>query len=438
MNQEAQARPNMVTAPFLLVTLSVAAYYMSVGVFIPTLPVFIENGLGYGEAMIGAAAVAFSGAAVLFRPGLTWMGNRFGLRVLMIAGGLLGAVSALGLVTVTSAWQILPLRALTGIGEAALFVGAATLIVELSPDNRKAEGASYLSVAVFGGLSLGPILGETVMGAVPESARGLGIGRFDAVFVVAAAGALLAALIPLFSPTIMRRPTALTKAPPVSVLSSAPEVAVPDRPVAPKRTLWSRWFHSKAMIPGALMALGIAAWTSFNSFVPTYAKEMGLGGSAGFFTFYSIVCLVIRLFGARLPETIGLHRSVGAALASILVATCAVAALGNSLGIWIGTFFFAIGASFLYPSLLAMAVRDTSDEERVEVVASFTMFFEVGGVLGGIGLGAVGQIWGKRTIFMVAAVFAVAGLMLLKNQMRATRSKAQTLAVERTSLSERL
>lgn len=393
----------MVTLPFLLVTLSSAAYYMSVGVFIPTLPVFIENGLGYGEAMIGAAAVAFSGAAVLVRPGLTWVGNTWGLRVLMAAGGFLGAVAALGLVVVTSPWQVLPLRALTGIGEAALFVGAATLIVEFSPDNRKAEGASYLSVAVFGGLSFGPIIGEWVMGSVDEGSRGLDIGRFDAVFVVAAVGCLVAGSIPLLSPS----------------LSGAP---VPRAPLSQaRRSLWSRWFHAKAVVPGALMALGIAAWTSFNAFVPTYAKELGLGGSAGFFTFYSIVCLIIRLFGARLPETIGLHRSVGAALTSIMIAVITVATFASGLGIWIGTFFFAIGASFLYPSLLAMAVRDTSDDERVEVVASFTMFFEVGGVVGGLGLGAVGEIWGKRSIFMVAAVFAVAGLVLLSSRARVAR-----------------
>lgn len=395
----------MITLPFLLVTLSSAAYYMSVGVFIPTLPVFIENGFGYGEAMIGAAAVAFSGAAVLVRPGLTWVGNTWGLRVLMATGGFLGAVAALGLVMVTSPWQVLPLRALTGIGEAALFVGAATLIVEFSPDNRKAEGASYLSVAVFGGLSLGPIIGEWVMGDVAETARGLGVGRFDGVFVVAAGLCLLSGIIPLVAPGLSRVGRMTTSA-----------VRVTHR-----RSLLSRWLHPKALVPGALMALGIAAWTSFNAFVPTYAKELGLGGSAAFFTFYSIVCLVIRLFGARLPETIGLHRSVGAALTSIMIAVVTVAVLGSGLGIWIGTFFFAIGASFLYPSLLAMAVQDTSDDERVEVVASFTMFFEVGGVVGGLGLGTVGEIWGKRTIFMVATIFAVAGLVLLSSRARATR-----------------
>jgi MFS family permease len=162
-----------------------------------------------------------------------------------------------------------------------------------------------------------------------------------------------------------------------------------------------------------MMALGIAAWTAFNSFVPTYAKELGLDGSARFFVVYSVVCLVIRLFGARLPETIGLVRSVAVAIAFILLGVVSVAALANATGIWIGTVFFALGISFLYPSLLAMSVSNVEDDERVAVVASFTMFFELGGVLGGLALGGVGQMFGKRAIFWSAAVFAVSGLLLV-------------------------
>lgn len=388
-----RARPSMVTMPFVLVTLSVFAFYSSVGVLVPTLPVFIENGLGYGEAMIGAAAVAFSGAAVLFRPSLTWVGNKWGRRVMMIGGGLLGVVATLGLGLATSAWQILPLRALMGVGEAALFVGAATVIVELSPDNRKAEGASYLSVAVFAGVAVGPILGEWVMGGVADSARGLDSGRYDSAFLVAALFCLLAAAISISAPAF---------------------IGGTSTPVGGRSgSLRSLWFHPKAVVPGSMMALGIAAWVAFNSFVPTYAKELGLDGSARFFAVYSIVCLIIRLLGARIPERVGLLRSVGAALLFVLLAVLSVAVLASATGIWIGTVLFALGVSFLYPSLLAMSVEDVDDDERVAVVASFTMFFEIGGVLGGLALGGIGQILGKRAVFWGAAVFALSGLVLV-------------------------
>ena len=379
----------MVTPRFLLVTAATLAYYICVGILIPTLPVFIKNGLGSGEAMIGASAVLFSGAAVLFRPLLTWVGNRWGRRTMMVSGSLVATVAALGMTVVNASWQLLPFRALMGVGEAALFVGAAILVVELSPENRKAEAASYLSVAVFGGLSVGPIIGELVMGDVPEGARGLSAGHFDRVFVVTALASLLAAAVSLTAPAF-----------------------VGAKPERIRRKV--SWFHPRSLRPGMILALGMAAWTSFTSFVPTFSKSIGLSGSARFFTVYSILCLVLRLFGAKTPERLGLRRSVWIAMSLLLCGVTSVGVLGNEIGIWIGTTFFALGVSFFYPSLLAMAVEGSDSDERVEVVASFTSFFEIGGVIGGLALGVVGQLFGERSTFFGGMVFAVMGLLLLR------------------------
>jgi len=389
MSSSAEADQRMVTPRFLLVTAATLVYYTCVGILIPTLPVFIKNGLGSGEAMIGASAVLFSGAAVLFRPLLTWVGNRWGRRTMMVSGSLVATVAALGMTVVNSTWQLLPFRALMGIGEAALFVGAAILVVELSPENRKAEAASYLSVAVFGGLSVGPIIGELVMGDVPEGARGLSAGHFDRVFVVTALASLLAAVVSLTAPAF-----------------------VGAKPERIRRKV--SWFHPRSLRPGMILALGMAAWTSFTSFVPTFSKSIGLSGSARFFTVYSILCLVLRLFGAKTPERLGLRRSVWIAMSFLLCGVTSVGVLGNEIGIWIGTTFFALGVSFFYPSLLAMAVEGSDSDERVEVVASFTSFFEIGGVIGGLALGVVGQLFGERSTFFGGMVFAVMGLLLLR------------------------
>ncbi|MFM8648368.1 MAG: MFS transporter, partial [Actinomycetota bacterium] len=76
--------------------------------------------------------------------------------------------------------------------------------------------------------------------------------------------------------------------------------------------------------------------------------------------------------------------------------------------------FFAFGVSFFYPSLLAMSVEGVDGEDRVEVVASFTSFFEIGGVIGGLVLGLVGQAFGERSTFLGGIGFAIAGLLLLQ------------------------
>ena len=60
----------------------------------------------------------------------------------------------------------------------------------MSPRDRRAEGASYFSVAVFGGIGMGPIIGEALLDDT----------NFERAFVVAGLFAFLAAGLALFAP----------------------------------------------------------------------------------------------------------------------------------------------------------------------------------------------------------------------------------------------
>jgi predicted MFS family arabinose efflux permease len=114
------------------------------------------------------------------------------------------------------------------------------------------------------------------------------------------------------------------------------------------------------------------------------------------------------------------------AMTFLLCGVTSVAVLGNEFGIWLGTIFFALGISFFYPSLLAMAVEGSDANERVEIVSSFTSFFEIGGVIGGLALGLVGQLFGERATFVGGMVFATLGLLLLA---RTRQKTTPTIAV---------
>ena len=88
---------------------------------------------------------------------------------------------------VDALWWLIAIRVVTGIGEAAFFVGAATMITDLSPPDRRGEAVSYWSVAVYGGLAFGPALGEAVRGD----------DRYTLAWLVSAGLALVAALLGL-------------------------------------------------------------------------------------------------------------------------------------------------------------------------------------------------------------------------------------------------
>jgi MFS family permease len=391
----------LITKPFVAVTVVTAAFFVYVGMLVPILPTFIENELGAGELGVGLSIAVFALTAVAARPWIARLIERFGRRKVIQAGALLAAGAGFATVLADSLVVLLVLRGVAGVGEAALFVAAATLVADLAPPERRAEAASYFSVAVFGGLGIGPILGELVVGD----------DRYHAAFGIAAAFAALAAVLALWVPTQVQLGDRD---------GASPEAHAIDR----RRAL----LHPAALGPGAVLAAGIGAFAVFSAFVPEHSREVGLPGSGGLFAAYSVVCLVLRLTGARLPERLGPRRSVTIALCSTASSLTLLAAVPQAWALWASAMLIGVGQAFLYPSLMALTVNRASERERAVALGSFTMFFDVGTVAGGLALGAVAETLGKRSAFAGGVVLAALGLWLLWTRVTTTAAPDHPLA----------
>ncbi len=371
------ASARMFTRPFVLVTASALALFVYIGVMIPLLPRLIEEELGGNEVDIGINLATFSLAAILIRPRLGRFAERHGLRYTMIAGAVLAAAATGACTMVDSLWGLLPLRALQGIGEASLFVGAATAISDLAPPGRGAEAASYFSVAVFGGLGLGPVIGESVIGQ----------DRFDAALWVAAGFALLAAALAMLTPKGVRH-----------------HDHSDDRGPGLNR----------AAIPtGLVLAFGIGGVVTFNAFMPEYSVSVGLDGSKWVFATFAGVCLLIRVVGATLPDRMGHARAVGIALALMAAGLAMLYVFPYPAGVYISTVIIGIGVSFNYPGLMAMTVDSVPESERVRAISTFTMFFEIGTATGAVLFGIMADLTTKRTAFLGGAIYCLIGLVVL-------------------------
>ena len=369
----------MVTRPFVLITTSALVMFIYIGVMTPLLPRLIEEQLGGNEIDIGLNLATFSIAAVLIRPKLGRFAEQHGLRSTMVCGALLAAVATSACALIDTRWGLLPLRCLQGIGEAALFVGAATAISDLAPAGRGAEAASYFSVAVFGGLGIGPVIGESVIGR----------DRFDAGLLTAAAFAALASVLALLTPAGMRH-----------------QQQQPGEERAPR-------FHRAAIPTGLVLALGVGGFVTFTAFMPEYSVSVGLSGSKWVFATYAAVCLIIRVVAATVPDRIGHANAVTIALVFMLVGLAMLFFMPWPVGVFASTVIVAIGISFNYPGLMAMVVDTVPEHERVRAISTFTMFFEIGTASGALLLGTMADLSSKRTAFLGGAAFCAVGLVVL-------------------------
>ena len=371
----------LLTPRFMLVVLAGLLYFVALGMLLPVVPLYVEDRLGGGAAAVGIAVGSLFVGAVLLRPYVGRLGDRIGRRILIIGGALVVAVSTALSGLVAALPFLVAVRLVTGLGEAAFFVGAATMVTDLAPAARRGEAVSYWSVAIYGGLAAGPALGEFV----------LGDDRFGLVFLVAAGIALGAAALGLGTAEVER-----------------PEEGPTGGP------LWNR----AALGPGTVLFLGLAGLAAFLAFARLYADDLGMAGAESVFLLYGGLVLCVRIVGARLPDVLGPRRAGTGALVTTAAGLAVMGAWRSPAGLLVGTAVFAAGMSLLYPALLLLALDAAPDAERASVVGTFSSFFDLSQGLGALMLGGVAELAGYRGAFVAAAGLALVGLVVLRGGMR--------------------
>jgi predicted MFS family arabinose efflux permease len=153
--------------------------------------------------------------------------------------------------------------------------------------------------------------------------------------------------------------------------------------------------------------------TGFNSFIPLYVLTLGMKGSRLIFVTFSVVVLMVRGFGAQLPDRLGPRFSARAALVTSAMGLAVIAAWAHPAGLILGTVLFALGQALAFPALMTIAIRGAPSSERGSVVGTFTAFFDLAYGAGAIGLGAVVDLLGYRGMFATSSAVAVGGLVLL-------------------------
>ena len=385
-----EGSPPLLTRRFVLVTLAALAYFIGLGVLVPVVPLVVERELDGGGVAVGVAVGAFSLTAAILRPWAGLLGDRSGRRLLVVGGSVLLAAVVAAYTLANGLTALVLLRVLTGVGEAAVFVGAATAVQDLAPPSRRGEAASYFSVAVYGGLALGPALGEAVLD---------GAGS-DAAWLVSAGCCLAAAVLGRWTP------------------------AFPPGTTGRRGLGRPALLHAAGLGPGFVLGLSLIGFAGFTTFVPLYVDEVGAGSSGAVFSTFAVIVLAVRVVGARIPDRAGPVRVASTALTLLALGLGALALLRSAAGLFGGTALFALGTSLLYPSLMRLVVDATPTDERSSAVATFSIFFDLSQGLGAPALGVVVALADEPAAFAVGAALQLAALALLRMRVAARAEEA--------------
>lgn len=370
------ARPGAAFAGIFAVTF---CGLLAVGAVLPVLPRYVDGPLGEGKIAVGIVIGAYAITGLLLRPFAGRFADRRGRKPAVLIGSLLMAAGGFLYLLPLGVGGLIAARLVLGAGEGTVFTAGSAWIVDLAPLERRGRVIGLYGLAVWAGLSIGPLFGELIK-------HGAG---YTAVWIFAGVTPLLGALI---------------------------ATRVPD-PFRPGKWLEHEHHSSliarEAVVPGAALALGSIGYAAVATFVVLHLDQRGIGHGALVFGAFATMVVLTRLVGGDLPDRVGPAR-VAVAAALVEAVGLITIAFAQSLSVAIAG-ALAMGAAFslLYPSLSLIVVNQVSEARRGAALGTFTAFFDAGVGLGAPLAGAAAALSSYEGAYLLAAAIALGSATLI-------------------------
>lgn len=349
---------------------------LSIGATLPVLPRYVTGPLGGGDVEVGIVTGAFAITGLACRPLAGHVADRRGRRRVVIWGALATAASGLLLFVPAGVPGLIVSRLFLGAGEGAVYTAGSAWIVDLAPPDRRGRIIGLYGLAIWGGLALGPPLGELILQA----------SSYEMVWAFATAAPLIGAL----------------------VATRIPEPFMPRDELEFERRLLAH----EALRPGLGLSLAIVGFAAMAAFVVLHLDQREVGHGAAVFAAFAATVVGTRVFLGWLPDRFGpVPCVVGAGV--IEAAGLIVIAVAQTIGAAVlGAVAMGAGFSLLFPSFALIVLNRVPIERRGVAMGTFTAFFDLGMGLGGPLTGAAAALGGYSAAFALAAACALSAVLV--------------------------
>lgn len=329
--------------------------FMSQYIMVASLPIFIMDTLGGGDMEAGLAMTAFQIGAVSCRPLAGRIIDAVNKQKLMR-----GATAAFFLVMFAFNWfhseqAIYALRLLHGCIFALATTAAAAMAALVLPASRKGEGIGYFALSTNLAMVVGPLIGLVL------------IGNFGSIALFA----FLAALAALtFLAANARR--------------------LPDEVVRPagrqkKGFHLSDFIERRSLAPALLGGMVFFAYGGILTFIPLYAKSLGLQAETSlFFVVFAFVIILTRPVIGRLFDEKGPDWTVYPGFACFAAGMILFSQVGTTAGLLVSAAVLGIGFGALSPAFQTLAVESAPAARAGVATATYFWSLDIS-----VGLAAV-------------------------------------------------